>query len=195
MRRWLAFAFLALLCCACSEPQCLDNEEKVGNTCQKRQIQDPKCGADARDDGLSAPCGSLDASAQQNEPEGLAADAANAKSECGNGRIEVGERCDGNCPVTCPDDDDPCTKPAVKGADCNRECGFDPVVEKARDSCCVPGERYADDTSCRCGNLRFDPPEECDDANERSGDGCTPDCKLEDLKATPGDDRRSCMSS
>jgi cysteine-rich repeat protein len=30
-----------------------------------------------------------------------------------------------------------------------------------------------------CGNGDNEPYEECDDGNERRGDGCSPDCKLE----------------
>jgi large repetitive protein len=37
----------------------------------------------------------------------------------------------------------------------------------------------SDDARPGCGNGRFDPGEECDDGNDRSGDGCSSTCQLE----------------
>jgi cysteine-rich repeat protein len=37
----------------------------------------------------------------------------------------------------------------------------------------------SDAPTIECGNLAIEPPEECDDGNKKSGDGCSSDCKLE----------------
>jgi cysteine-rich repeat protein len=131
-----------------------------------------------------------DASAENSSPADAGYDGSIVTATCGNGIIEQGEECDGNCPTECMDSDsDLCTKSVLKGQGCSRVCVSEKITEKAGDFCCVPGEKYSDDRYCPCGNGYYDPPEECDDYNSDFGDGCTPDCKLEDLNGTPGDDR------
>lgn len=91
---------------------------------------------------------------------------------CGNGIVEQGERCDGNCPTqgTC-EDDNPCTVDVLNGTGCGRYCSRGPSQGRADDGCCLTGETWIDDSACPhvygCGNS-------CPDADD---------------PATPGDDR------
>lgn len=49
---------------------------------------------------------------------------------CGNGKVETGEVCDGNCPTPAEcDDKNPCTVDYVDGADCSRKCAHEPFKE------------------------------------------------------------------
>lgn len=204
----------SLLLTACSEPECLPSEERVGNVCRVRVIDAGACetgesaDSDSERDSEHEVSGEKDASTPEIIDAGSGAHTSDAgkgdggktdsgemttvAATCGNSVVEPGEDCDGNCPTTCPDaDEDACTRPVVKGTGCNRVCGTEQVTEKARDFCCVPGEHASEDGVCPCGNWRFDLGEECDDANMENGDGCTADCKLEDRAGTPGDDRYS----
>ncbi len=57
----------------------------------------------------------------------------------------------------------------------------------------IPGENgtyelTADIIVPGCGNDNCEPDEECDDANEVSGDGCSSDCKAEATEVEPNDD-------
>jgi hypothetical protein len=51
--------------------------------------------------------------------------------ECGNGIVEPGENCDGNCPTSC-DDGDVCTRDMLRGTDCNISFGH-ALVTKVED--------------------------------------------------------------
>src|SRR5262249_50099749 len=42
-------------------------------------------------------------------------------------------------------------------------------------------------SSSRCGNGRVEPPEECDDHNLSSGDGCASDCRIEPCHSCAGE--------
>lgn len=57
------------------------------------------------------------------------------------------------------------------GADASEDTGSD-VTDAGSDV-------ESDAPIFECGNLAVEPPEECDDGNNNSGDGCTSDCKLE----------------
>lgn len=89
---------------------------------------------------------------------------------CGNGRTEEGEECDpgGTCVL---DDDKPCPLDGV--------CDSSEVP-------CLPNFHATCSTSCqkkrRCGDgfTEEDLGEECDDGNERNGDGCDQDCRREE---------------
>jgi cysteine-rich repeat protein len=96
------------------------------------------------------------------------------KSECGNGKQEVGETCDcgtdsGNLPQGCK---------AVNGlfygdgSGCSKTCTKEP---NCLDS---SGKTQACSTSCGDGNV--DNGEDCDDGNQVDGDGCSSKCKIED---------------
>lgn len=153
-----------------------DREEPPPQRDAAVRTSDPVDGSVTRTDG-SAPSSPADAAGSDENA-----------AVCGNGKVENGEDCDGNCPNECPEDDDPCTKALMTGTGCNRTCGTVPVAEKAVDGCCVKGERYSDDRACTCGNGYYEAPEQCDDSNANNGDGCSADCTLENLTRTPGDD-------
>ncbi len=72
---------------------------------------------------------------------------------CGNGQIDTGETCDGDCPSTC-DDSDACTTDALIGSaeTCNAECSHSSITDCASgDGCCPAGCYDADDDDCGPG--------------------------------------------
>ncbi|HMA97658.1 MAG TPA: DUF4215 domain-containing protein, partial [Polyangiaceae bacterium] len=89
---------------------------------------------------------------------------------CGNGKIELGEECDG-------------------GAGCGTDCLLIPVCgNKVKESGeqCDDGNLQGGDgctPACTwepfCGNGIVDSGEQCDDSNKNSGDGCSSLCVLE----------------
>lgn len=81
------------------------------------------------------------------------------KPVCGNGVVESGETCDGNCPASC-DDGDPCTNDQTVGSGCNVTCSH-----AAIGACCRADEDCGAVTS-RC----------VDDANSCDGIIRTPKC-------------------
>ena len=85
------------------------------------------------------------------------------KSVCGNGVTETGELCDAG--------NDKNGLFYGDGKGCSKTCTKEP---NCRDSA---GKNQACTTSCGDGNK--DPGEDCDDANQVSGDGCSKDCKFE----------------
>ncbi len=69
---------------------------------------------------------------------------------CGNGRVEIGEICDGDCPADC-DDADPCTRDTMAGsaAGCDAECSHATIAECLDgDGCCPAACSAADDDDC-----------------------------------------------
>lgn len=99
---------------------------------------------------------------------------------CGNGIMEGGEVCDGNCPDTC-DDGVACTANVLNGADCSRACDY-PAITTAMngDSCCPGGANANSDSDCDpvCGNSVVESGETCDDncpASCVDNDSCTSD--------------------
>ncbi len=72
---------------------------------------------------------------------------------CGNGDIDEGETCDGDCPTSC-DDEDPCTDDLLTGsaANCTAECFFPPITAcDSGDGCCPAGCDADNDTDCGGG--------------------------------------------
>jgi len=95
-------------------------------------------------------------------------------SVCGNGKQEVGEKCDcGTDPDKLPDG---CQ--AVNGLfygdgkGCSKTCTAEPR--------CLDSNGKTQACSSSCGDGNIDPDEECDDGDPDSGDGCSKDCKLEE---------------
>lgn len=88
---------------------------------------------------------------------------------CGNGIVEAGESCDGNCPIAC-DDGDPCTQDqVVNPGTCVAACKASPVVVVgAADGCCPQSATTAvnslNDPDCPpvCGNGVVEDQEICD---------------------------------
>ena len=85
---------------------------------------------------------------------GLCVDASN----CGNGRLDPGETCDGDCPVTC-NDGDPCTEDVLNGsaADCTAACVYLPLTAcNDGDGCCPDGCTANDDDDCIQSDLSIE---------------------------------------
>ncbi len=111
---------------------------------------------------------------------------------CGDGQEDPGEECDaGGFSATCDDD---CTQ---------AECG-DGITNKAAGETCDDGRRNDDfaanacRTDCRrahCGDEVLDAGEECDDGNERDGDGCSPGCRKAAIRQCNQDICGDCGSS
>lgn len=103
---------------------------------------------------------------------------------CGNGAIDDGEFCDGQCPETCPDiDGNSCTAERLVGSleQCTARCTVSQVTECVSGDGCCPAPCNAnndDDCDAVCGNSIQEPAEECDDGNDASLDGCV-ECKIE----------------
>ena len=89
------------------------------------------------------------------------------KSCCGNGEVEAGETCDGDCPTECIPNG-PCKAVyEVMGSPetCDVVCKIGPIMEcKSDDGCCPKGCANATDNDCvaSCGNKALDPGELCD---------------------------------
>ncbi len=73
-----------------------------------------------------------------------------APAVCGNGTVDPGEVCDGNCPASC-DDGDACTADASTGsaATCDLVCTNDPITQcTGGDGCCPSGCTSSTDSDC-----------------------------------------------
>ncbi len=110
-----------------------------------------------------------------------AASDADCSASCGDGILDPGETCDGDCVAVCSDED-ACTQNRRLGSssDCSAECVFLPVSEcVADDDCCAVGCTSETDTDCSdsCGDGVVDPDESCDGdcptSCEDDGDACT----------------------
>jgi hypothetical protein len=84
------------------------------------------------------------------------------KPLCGNGKVDSGETCDGNCPASC-DDSNPCTADILQGTGCAVTCMHKPATYA---SC--PGGTCDSNGMCQvkpvamCGDGRVDTGELCD---------------------------------
>lgn len=100
--------------------------------------------------------------------------------ECGNGIIEPGEICDGNCPDSC-DTSNACIVGTLIGKQCSRSCKQDKITScMSGDGCCPAGCDHASDTDCSksCGDGEVQDPETCDGDCPEScddSDACTVD--------------------
>lgn len=87
---------------------------------------------------------------------------------CGNGMVEDGETCDGNCQQSC-NDGDVCTLDQLTGspASCDVVCNFTPLDFSGRrsDDCCPSGGAEFQDVDC---------PAECGNGFVESGESCEP---------------------
>jgi len=142
-------------------------------------------GGDACSD--ASPCGPADGCC----PAGcFATDDADCSLFCGNGQIDAGETCDGNCPTDC-DDRQACTRDRLVGsiAACSAACSYEPITACSDGDGCCPGGCDAesdDDCSASCGNGSVEPGETCDppgscpqsDADCDDGNACTADALL-----------------
>ncbi|HZF49779.1 MAG TPA: kelch repeat-containing protein [Polyangiaceae bacterium] len=100
------------------------------------------------------------------------------------GDCDAAEACDGvadDCPLDSPapdntacDDADPCTQNDVCTGGVCQGSGCEPIT---------PGI---------CGDSERTLPEECDDGNTADGDGCSAECRLEDIALSPCDVASDC---
>jgi MYXO-CTERM domain-containing protein len=132
---------------------------------------------------------------------------ARGTRRCGNGMVDPGETCDGDCPAAC-DDGDPCTVDTLSGtaAACNAACTTAPTTAcTPGDGCCPAGCGSPADSDCSatCGNGRRDPgetcdgdcPTTCDDGNACTTDtlvgsaaGCSAECTVAPIAVCAGGD-------
>jgi cysteine-rich repeat protein len=174
--------------CPMSAASCNDNmvctsDMLMGTACSRECVHAPlQASTGARD--MCCPMGAN------------AATDSDCEAVCGNNVVEMGERCDGNCPATPADcsDDMPCTTDTITGAACSRQCAHAPITAPmaAPDGCCPTGATSANDGDCatRCGNMVMEAGEQCDDGNTTAGDGCSATCQIDNNTMTPGDERR-----
>jgi hypothetical protein len=100
---------------------------------------------------------------------------------CGNGIVEEGETCDGDCPSSC-DDLNACTTDTMSGSapECSVTCSHARVTAcEGGDGCCPSECTSADDGDCpvvttsgECGNDETEPGEACD-GSDLNGFSCT----------------------
>jgi hypothetical protein len=107
--------------------------------------------------------------------------AGGSSSTCGNGQLDTGETCDGDCPASCDDGDD-CTEDALTGSAplCDVVCENNPLTEceAAGDGCCPTGCSGSTDADCAvCPNGMVELGETCDGncPSCDDGDACTSD--------------------
>lgn len=101
---------------------------------------------------------------------------------CGDGTVDDGEVCDGDCPTSC-DSGDACTVGTLMGSadTCDAVCSYDAVTACTNgDGCCPTGCTTANDDDCAavCGNDLVEANELCDGNCPSScddGDACTTD--------------------
>jgi hypothetical protein len=100
-------------------------------------------------------------------PEGCSAlDDDDCSAACGNGVVEPGERCDGDCPMACYATST-CMTPTQTGsaATCDVHCTEAPTTScTSFDGCCPSGCYYAIDRDCTptdCGNGECELGESC----------------------------------
>ncbi|HEX3696151.1 MAG TPA: hypothetical protein VH374_12275 [Polyangia bacterium] len=134
--------------------------------CQRRRLSGSPglCTAVCVDDGVQGQCANNDGCC----PSGCNANNdSDCKPTCGNGVIEQGEVCDGNCPTSCAPLG--CTKQRLQGSGCAAKCVSDGLqtVCQDNDDCC-PGTanncNATNDKECAavCGNGVIESGEHCD---------------------------------
>ena len=89
-----------------------------------------------------------------------------ATPKCGDGMLDPGETCDGDCPTACPPPKG-CLGSELKGtaAACSATCDPVEITElKAGDGCCPSDATYATDTDCpkSCGDGVITDDEKCE---------------------------------
>jgi alpha-tubulin suppressor-like RCC1 family protein len=110
-------------------------------------------------------------------------DPAEPTAECGNGLLEEGETCEGDCPSYCGSDGDQCTVDRVVGSPllCTSECVHQRVMEcnPNPDGCCPGGCTASGDPDCPapgCGDGETVMPEFCDPGSAGATASCDANC-------------------
>ncbi len=145
----------------CTLPRCGDGIVDSGEQCD-------------RTEGCTSTCTLLDhpssaSFVDANNSSALGMSLMSAR--CGNGIVEDGEQCDGGPQCT---------------VDCQLFYAAAPISGES--SASFSSETVANNAPALapvCGNGRVEPPEQCDDANTVTGDGCSALCLLETSGATP----------
>ena len=94
------------------------------------------------------------------------ADGPGAAPRCGNGVVDAGETCDGDCPKSCPAANG-CSTSKLTGSatTCDAECMMMEITATiAGDGCCPTGSNASADTDCpaKCGDKILDSNEKCE---------------------------------
>ena len=115
-------------------------------------------------------------------PEGCQGEDIDCPALCGNGVIDEGELCDGDCPEGC-DDGDPCTDDVMSGSvgTCDLACSSTLIsLCAAGDGCCPAGCNALNDAECEpvCGNGVVEAGEACDEGDGGDSESCTASCTL-----------------
>lgn len=82
-------------------------------------------------------------------------DSKGERGVCGNGEVDPGETCDGNCPESC-EKGDVCTTVELKGsaANCTAYCFYEAITECIDgDGCCPDGCDLSNDNDCGASDL------------------------------------------
>jgi cysteine-rich repeat protein len=126
-------------------------------------------------------------------PPGASANTdADCAAACGNGMIESGELCDGNCASSAADcaDNMSCTADRVSGTLCTRQCVHSPITMPSltSDSCCPSAGNANSDADCSpvCGNSVVESGERCDGNCPSTAADCTDSvaCTLDRVTGT-----------
>ncbi len=188
---------VAITACAadgCCAPGCNANNDPdcapdCGNSVvETGEICDGDCPASC-DDGMACTedivtggaatcdleCSYMQLTCNNDVADGCCAPGCNANNDpdcapsCGNGVVETGETCDGDCPAVPADCDDSnaCTTDTVSGDanNCQSQCVNSAVTSCANgDGCCPVGCNSANDNDCSasCGNNIIEAGETCD---------------------------------
>ena len=118
--------------------------------------------------------------------------------DCGNGTLDPGELCDGNCPEDC-NDDNACTVDSLTGevAHCNVQCSYSTITSCiGDDGCCAPGCNSLSDNDCLplCGNDLVEAGEACDgNCPEVCDDALS--CTTDSLSGSATDCNAACVFS
>jgi hypothetical protein len=114
---------------------------------------------------------------------------------CGNGVVERGERCDGNCPTQAScDDGKSCTADVITGSNCSRQCTHDDIGPNRTtpDGCCPSGANMDMDADCApappmCGNGKRESGELCDGSDCPTAESCNDDnpCTRDSVTGAP----------
>ena len=126
-----------------------------------------------RDEEL--PAAGEDASSDGEQPYACGNQEPDPGELCDDGNLVKGDGCEPDCTFTCTtdqkcDDGDPCNgaETCTEEHTCRRGLPVDDGTPCGMDKACKGG--VCGDVTCGDGFVQ--PPEECDDANNRSGDGC-----------------------
>ncbi|MBO6938224.1 MAG: CAP domain-containing protein [Deltaproteobacteria bacterium] len=124
---------------------------------------DPDCtGRACGPDGCGGSCGDCGAGQACEPGAGQCIDT----ESCGNGSLDPGEVCDGDCPTSCPAPAT-CETIALQGtaAECTARCVTSDISSCTNgDGCCPSGCNATNDNDCdaMCGNGVVEPGERCD---------------------------------